>query len=140
PAHPTTQAGRPAGAAGSSQPPPAGLPAGHEALSPPMANRTLIRQFDTPDIDEQIFQAFGNDQALFEGSWLPEDSQTFESNKIVTGKVREVRGEDVVIDIGYKSEGLVRLEEWREDGLDGVALPKAGDSGEVLLEAIEDES
>ena len=28
----------------------------------------------------------------------------------------EIRGDDVVIDIGYKSEGVIKLDEWKEDG------------------------
>lgn len=102
-----------------------------------MANRNLLRQFDD-NLDAEILLAFG-DQSDNLDSWLPEESQVFESNKIVHGKVLEIRGEDVVIDIGYKSEGVIRLEEWREE--DGTTnAPKPGDTIEVLLETVEDEN
>jgi len=100
-----------------------------------MVNRNLLRQFDSPEDNiEDIFDDLGGLDA-----WLPAETQEFETNKIVTGKVLEIRGEDVVIDIGYKSEGVIKLDEWREEGAEGVAPPKAGDTVEVLLETVEGE-
>ncbi len=100
-----------------------------------MVNRNLLRQFDTDDTDsvlEDVFKDTGLDD------WLTEEIQIFDQNKIVTGKVLEIRGDDVVIDIGYKSEGVIRLDEWREE--DGTSNPpKPGDTVEVLLETVEGE-
>src|SRR5205807_10053400 len=48
-------------------------------------------------------------------------------------------GDDVIIDIGYKSEGIIKLEEWKEDGADKPAQPQVGDNIQVLLETLEDE-
>ena len=103
-----------------------------------MVNRNLLRQFDGEDnlIDKELEDIFG-DGGL--ESWLPQDSQVFESNKIVTGRVLEIRGDDVVIDIGYKSEGVIKLEEWKDEAGDLVNPPKPGESIEVLLETVEDE-
>src|SRR5437764_9761979 len=70
--------------------------------------------------------------------WIHSEEQDYEANKIVTGKVLEVRGDDVVIDIGYKSEGVMRIDEWKEDGSE-TPPPKAGDTVEVLLETVEGE-
>jgi small subunit ribosomal protein S1 len=99
-----------------------------------MVNRNLMRQFDAPiEFEEQIDTDFITEI----GKWIEQPDGDFEANKIVSGKVVEIRGEDVVIDIGYKSEGLIRLEEWREEGLDPV-YPKPGDTVEVLLESDED--
>jgi small subunit ribosomal protein S1 len=102
-----------------------------------MANRTLIRQFESADIDAELDDLFktGTD---FE-NWLPEDIQIFDANKIVTGTVRDIRGEDVIIDIGYKSEGIIKVEEWREEGADKATPPAIGDKVEVLLESVEDD-
>ena len=102
-----------------------------------MVNRNLLRQF-TRDDDEDIFTGTEGIDLNDITSWLPAEEQVYESNKIVQGKVLEIRGDAVVIDIGYKSEGLVGLDEWRdEDGI-GTA-PKVGDSVEVLLETLEGE-
>ena len=102
-----------------------------------MANRTLIRQFEASDIDAQLDLLFHTGTDL--ENWLPEDSQTFDANKIVTGTVVDIRGEDVIVDIGYKSEGVIKVEEWREDGADKATPPGIGEKVEVLLETVEDD-
>jgi small subunit ribosomal protein S1 len=100
-----------------------------------MVNRNLLHQLDAPlDIEHEI-----NTVIPLDASWLEEEKQAFEVNRIVTGRVIEVRGEDVIIDVGYKSEGIIKLEEWKEEGLD-TPPPKAGDDIHVLLEAVEDEN
>ena len=32
-----------------------------------------------------------------------------------------------MVDVGYKSEGIIELQEWYDEGLDKVVAPKAGD-------------
>lgn len=104
-----------------------------------MVNRNLLRQFDATDDDVHAAFAAGNQEEASWDSWLPAETQEFESNKIVTGTVLDIRGEDVVIDIGYKSEGVIRLDEWRDEGAEGTPPPKPGDTVEVLLETVEGE-
>jgi small subunit ribosomal protein S1 len=100
-----------------------------------MVNRNLLRQFDvTDDQIENIDDIFNQEIT----AWIHSEEQDYEANKIVTGKVLEIRGDDVVIDIGYKSEGVIKIEEWREEGSDAPP-PKAGDTVEVLLETVESE-
>jgi small subunit ribosomal protein S1 len=101
-----------------------------------MANRNLIHQFDVSDLDAQLEQEF-NDAIT---DWVSKDTTVYETNKIVAGKVREIRGEDVLIDIGYKSEGVVKIDEWKEEGVEPPAYPKVGDTVQVLLETVEDEN
>src|SRR5207248_1444548 len=72
--------------------------------------------------------------------WLPPEEQEFEVNKIVKGRVLHVLGDDVIVDIGYKSEGIIKLEEWYDEGLDKVVAPEPGEEIQVLLDAVEDES
>jgi len=100
-----------------------------------MVNRNLLRQFDIPDNEIQDTDIIFN-QAI--SDWVQSEEQEYEANKIVTGKVLEIRGDDVVIDIGYKSEGVIKLEEWKEEGSDSPP-PKPGDTVEVLLETVESE-
>jgi small subunit ribosomal protein S1 len=100
-----------------------------------MVNRNLLRQFDVsetdlPDLDEKFVHEITEH--------LSRPEQDYESNKIVTGRVLEIRGDDVVVDIGYKSEGVIKLDEWKEDGAD-TPPPKPGDTVEVLLETAETE-
>ena len=100
-----------------------------------MVNRNLLRQLEAPeqelgDLDNAFIVAITDS--------LGKPEQDYESNKIVTGRVLEIRGDDVVIDIGYKSEGVIRLDEWKEEGSDAPP-PKPGDTVEVLLETVESE-
>src|SRR5204863_8182312 len=48
-------------------------------------------------------------------------------------------GDEVIIDVGYKSEGIIKLEEWYDEGQDKVVPTKPGDSIQVLVDAVEDE-
>ena len=58
---------------------------------------------------------------------------TFSEGEIVNGTVIETRGKEIIVDIGYKSEGHVALNEFDEDNQPGV-----GDQIEVLIEVLED--
>ena len=100
-----------------------------------MVDRNLLREFDVSDEEMAMVVAVEDaddlDRALHGG-----DGQNFEIGGIVSGKVIEVVGDQVVVDVGYKSEGLVSLHEWD----DGEEPPKPGDPVEVLLEGMEDET
>ncbi len=58
----------------------------------------------------------------------------FSPGMVVMGKIIEVRPNEVLVDIGYKSEGAISLAEFNDP-----AAVKVGDEIEVLLEQIEDE-
>jgi small subunit ribosomal protein S1 len=58
----------------------------------------------------------------------------FTEGMLVQGKVLEVRSNDVLVDIGYKSEGIIPRTEF-----DDPENVKPGDQVEVLLEKIEDD-
>jgi small subunit ribosomal protein S1 len=104
-----------------------------------MVNRNLIRDFDIEEQDiEQAFAQFGMpaEQAL--PSIYVDQQQEFDANKVVVGKVREVHDDDVVVDVGYKSEGIISLEEWYDESQNKVVPPQVGDEVRVLLEDIDD--
>jgi small subunit ribosomal protein S1 len=98
-----------------------------------MVNRNLLRQFDQPEDEQEL-------SAVFDERWLPEQEQEFEVNKIVTGKVLHIEGDDVWVDVGYKSEGVIPVQEWYDEGEDKIKPPQPGDTIQVLLDAVEDES
>ena len=85
-----------------------------------MVNRNLLRQFDLPDEDLQ--QEFGNVFGDKEEAWLPFQEQEIDVNKIVSGKILNIVGEEVWIDVGYKSEGVIPLEEWKDEANPAVGL------------------
>jgi len=102
-----------------------------------MVNRNLLRQFDVAE--DQFTDDFQND---FEDEFLrllEKERGPIAANKIVPGRVMEIRGEDVLVDIGYKSEGIIKLEEWKEETGELAGGPKVGDEIQVLLETLEDE-
>ena len=66
---------------------------------------------------------------------LLQSIKDFEVDTILTGKVLKIIGDDVIVDVGYKSEGIVPL-----DQFDDASSVDMGDVVEVLLEAVEDES
>src|SRR6202167_230846 len=98
-----------------------------------MVDRNLLREFDVSD-DELSALVMGEDGSNSLDQFLT-DGQSFEIGRIVSGKVVEVVGDQVVVDVGYKSEGLVPLNEWEDE-----PPPQHGDTVEVLLEGMEDET
>jgi len=107
-----------------------------------MVNRNLLREFDLGDEDmSQFEQAFAKpDTGGNSENWFQEEKQAYEANKLVNGKVTRIVGDKVIIDIGYKSEGEIPLEEWKEEGNPNPVFPKVGDEVQVLLDSVEDES
>ncbi|MBV2167292.1 MAG: S1 RNA-binding domain-containing protein, partial [Bdellovibrio sp.] len=77
----------------------------------------------------------GDFENLFEASMKEQD---FKVGDVVTGKVVEVQSDYVLVDINYKSEGLIAINEFRI--VDGVREVKAGDTVEVLIDRIENEN
>jgi small subunit ribosomal protein S1 len=66
--------------------------------------------------------------------WFKRGVGDIEEGEVVRGRVVEVRDSEVLVDIGYKSEGTIAIEEFRHAG----ALPKVGEEIEVYLESKED--
>jgi small subunit ribosomal protein S1 len=69
-------------------------------------------------------------------SLYDESMRHLSEGEIVTGKVIGITSNDVVVDIGYKSEGLIPLQEFTDR--DGEITVGKGDVVEVLLERAED--
>jgi small subunit ribosomal protein S1 len=112
-----------------------------------MVNRNLLRELvSDQDLELEMARAFarqdteaGSEAADIE-NWLREEKQNFDANKLVNGRVANIVGDKVIVDIGYKSEGEISLDEWREEGVDDPVFPKIGDEVQVLLDSVEDES
>jgi small subunit ribosomal protein S1 len=75
------------------------------------------------------------DAARVQMSQMYEETlKTFTEGSIIPGKVLEVRGDGVLVDIGYKSEGMIHASEFPD-----ISVVKPGDVFNVLLEGIEDD-
>ena len=69
------------------------------------------------------------------------EKSSFDSKKegeVIKGRVISVEKDYVVVDIGFKSEGVIPLNEFKD--AHGEAVVNIGDRVDVLLEAAEDES
>src|SRR5260221_7738347 len=64
---------------------------------------------------------------------MKQSSMRFASGSIVKGQVIEVRPKEVLVDIGYKSEGVISANEFED-----IKAVKVGDSIDVLIEKLED--
>jgi small subunit ribosomal protein S1 len=86
-----------------------------------------------PGLDRE--RARGDFDTMFEASMKEQD---FKVGDVVTGSVVEVQSDYVLVDINYKSEGLIAINEFRI--VDGVREVKPGDKVEVLIDRIENEN
>ncbi len=64
---------------------------------------------------------------------LKHSSTRFAAGEIVKGRIIELRGKEALVDIGYKSEGVVPGNEF-----DDIKSVKVGDEIDVLIEKLED--
>jgi small subunit ribosomal protein S1 len=105
-----------------------------------MVDRQLLREFSIGDeeLDQEIeggLEGLDVSSSAQMDEVYEERAETYEINEIVQGTVVRIDEDEVVVDIGYKSEGVVQRDEWDED----EELPGVGDPIEVLLEEFEDE-
>ncbi|MCC7476349.1 MAG: 30S ribosomal protein S1 [Pirellulales bacterium] len=94
-----------------------------------MVNRNLIREFD---VSEEDFGIAIGDALPDDMTWL--SGQEVGPDQIVEGRVLRVDDDFVLVDVGYKSEGIIPRNEWEE----GEALPEVGETIRVLVEDTED--
>ena len=103
-----------------------------------MVNRNLLRRFDFPEdqLAREMEIAFGPEGE----EWLPAEPQIFKEDHLLTGRVLKVTAEHVLVDVGYKSEGIIELREWFNDDTGQIVPPVPGDEVQLLLQSFEDES
>ncbi|QDU80357.1 30S ribosomal protein S1 [Polystyrenella longa] len=105
-----------------------------------MVDRSLLRDFAVED--EEIQRILGDDtlmNEIAEGESAMDElynelASNVDVNQIIEGTIIRVDGEEVLVDIGYKSEGVVFRDEWNED----EDAPEPGQKVQVLLDEIED--
>ena len=105
-----------------------------------MARSKIFREYGLSDgdIEKELQQVLtgGSDGGSTEFAEVYEASvKNFEPGSILTGRVVNVFGDSVIVDIGYKSEGTVDKREF--DNLEEV---KPGLKVDVLLEAVDSEN
>ena len=113
--------------------------AAEEAAEQPAAPATAVA--DVPDgiSPELVYDPFGEEplpisKEEFESllSQFSSDFQEFREGEIVKARVLSLTDTVVILEFGFKSEGSVALDEFKE-------APEAGSEVEVLLESLEDD-
>lgn len=101
-----------------------------------MVNRNLIRSLENDQELNSLFETsvadFDDSEALVD---LFETEQEFDVNKIVDGRIIRITDENVLVDVGFKSEGTIPLDEWEEH----EDPPQVGETVKVLIEDLEDD-
>jgi small subunit ribosomal protein S1 len=102
-----------------------------------MVNKTLIAELSVEDIEAEsmLEDAFGTAVAGGDMEELLQDNiADFSSGTILTGKIIGKAGDDFLVDVGLKSEGILDKNEF-----DDPADIEVGDTVDVLLESVEGE-
>ena len=97
-----------------------------------MVNRTLIRglDLDEGDWEREISESLQG-QSPDTIDW---GSKEIISGDIVEGRVLRTEGGFLLVDVGYKSEGIIPLDEWEEN----EERPQPGEMIRVLVEELEE--
>jgi small subunit ribosomal protein S1 len=102
-----------------------------------MVDRNLIREFNVNDdeLENELGDIFDLDDTESEewDSFYNRTAQQYDINQIIEGMIIRVEEDEVLVDVGYKSEGIVPISEWGEGD-----PPVPGNRVEVLLEEVED--
>ncbi len=101
---------------------------------PKVHDRIKQLGLNVDEIEQEVAAAFQEIQKDELDGAYEESIKNFEMGAITDGKVVNIIGDDVIVDVGYKSEGLVDVGEWGEEA------PEIGSEVQVLLEAVEDEA
>ncbi len=92
----------------------------------------MFEVMDNDDLEADLVTGSASMAELLEG--FDHDISTFEEGKIVKGSVSEVRESEVIVDVGFKSEGAIPIHEFRN-----VPDVKPGDEFDVYLEKLENQ-
>src|SRR5210317_1987077 len=84
------------------------------------------------DSDQDSDDSMENVMNLYEESF-----KRFAEGEVVTGRIISIDKDHVLVDIGYKSEGQIRIHEFKNE--EGEITAKLGDSVEVMVEWWDDE-
>src|SRR5258707_15571060 len=100
---------------------------------PPMDDPKKQPQTPRPTGNGGEFEGLGMDELL---DIYDKKMASFNEGDIIRGRVIKVSPSEVIVDIGYKSEGLLPINE--VTSYDGTVKVKAGDEIDVHLERLED--
>jgi len=85
---------------------------------------------------DSIERGSGTEEDVSFMEMFEESMKSIQEGKIVSGEILQIDDEFVLVDIGYKSEGQIRINEFKD--LEGNLKAQVGDTVEVLLVRKED--
>ncbi len=104
-----------------------------------MVDYNLINSLEMDDksLEGQLADVFGVDTSNHEAiaSAVEETIGSFQAGTILKGRIIGRAGDDVVVDVGLKSEGVIPVNEW-----DDRSSIDIGDEIDVWLETVESDS
>ena len=102
----------------------------------PLKSLAIVKRYDLPDheVERKVVEVMGE-----VGTALPPEYgasiRSFDPDTILKGRIVSVVNDEVVVDVGYKSEGILPISEFEDP-----SSIDPGDFVEVLLESVEDDS
>ena len=104
-----------------------------KVADPKKTRRSAPMMIVTRDDDDERSDSEEYAQLLqmYEGSF-----RNIAEGEVITGTVLKVSSSDVVVDVGYKSEGIISIQEFLDE--QGKCIVQQGDTVAVLLERTED--
>ena len=104
-----------------------GSPAGSATKAKPKSTMTMM----SDDASEMDAAERAQLAAMYESSF-----RNISEGEVIKGTVLQVSSGEVIIDVGYKSEGIISISEFLDET--GEVLVRPGDSVDVLLDRTED--
>ena len=103
-----------------------------------MVDFNLISELDAvgSDLDselEAMFTGGNSDEQIT--TLVGSENEEFKSGSILKGRIVGLAGDDMIVDVGLKSEGLIPKNEW-----DDISEVDVGDEVQVWLENVESDS
>ena len=102
-----------------------------------MTKRDILAEFgiNSDDVQKEVDASLLGLTGEQLDKTLDESVKDYTVNTILEGRVVSVGDDEVMVDVGYKSEGAIPKNEW-----EGSQQATVGETIEVLLEAVEDDS
>ncbi|GAX61064.1 30S ribosomal protein S1 [Candidatus Scalindua japonica] len=102
-----------------------------------MVNKLVLEQYDIKqdEIEKELEEIIGSDSLEKIEAAFDTSIKNFDLGTILSGRILGVIGNNVILDTGYKSEGIVPLSEF-----DSPEEVEVGTDIEVMLESFEDDT
>ncbi len=95
-------------------------------------DKIRLKELAPADLEAKLAEALGDGGDTLTHAYEATTAE-FGPNKVVKGKIVDIRNDEVVVDIGYKSEGVISMTEFAD-----ATEFDVGDLIEVLLESVDE--